>query len=65
MKKTMSNLNDKEPVICYECGGTGMHPWKNESCPICFGTGELTDEVFDTRYKIAVHRAARFGHDNY
>jgi DnaJ-class molecular chaperone len=59
------SANDYDPVICPECGGTGMHPWKPRTeCPMCHGTGGLTDAAFDTRYKIPVHRAARVGHDN-
>lgn len=49
--------HDYEPVICPECGGTGCHPWKAEVCTKCNGTGELTDDVYDERYKITRYRA--------
>ena len=53
-------MEDYEPIICPECGGTGVHPWKNSSCRNCNGTGEITqDECFDDRYKRHVYRAAR------
>lgn len=49
--------HDYEPVLCPECGGTGCHPWKAEVCRKCNGTGELTDDVYDERYKITRYRA--------
>ena len=45
-------MNDPDPILCPECGGTGLHPWKN-------GTGELTDDTYDERYKKNVYRATR------
>lgn len=48
---------DNEPIICPNCGGTGMHPWKNETCRWCHGEGELTEDVYDDRYRITRYRA--------
>ena len=48
---------DPDPILCPECGGTGMHPWKNSTCKYCHGTGELTDGVYDDRYKKHLYRA--------
>lgn len=48
---------EKDPIICPDCGGTGLHPWKNSRCTTCNGTGELTDDVYDDRYKKQVYRA--------
>lgn len=48
---------DPDPILCPECGGTGMHPWKNSTCRYCHGTGELTDGVYDDRYKKHLYRA--------
>lgn len=50
---------DSDPILCPECGGTGLHPWANTTCRFCNGTGELTDDVYDERYTKTVHRAAR------
>lgn len=48
---------DADPIICPDCGGTGLHPWKYGICPHCHGTGELSDDVYDERYKKQVYRA--------
>lgn len=52
-------MNDPDPILCPECGGTGLHPWKNGTCTRCNGTGELTDDTYDERYKKTVYRATR------
>lgn len=52
-------MNDPDPILCPECGGTGLHPWKNATCRRCNGTGELTDDTYDERYKMNVYRATR------
>lgn len=53
-------MEDKDPIICPHCGGTGMHPYLSATCKFCQGTGEITDDgCFDDRYKIHVYRAAR------
>lgn len=46
------NANDYtlEPIMCWECGGTGMHPWKNAECRTCGGSGEITPDIHDPRY---------------
>lgn len=49
--------DDRNPIICPYCGGTGSHPWLNAFCTFCKGTGELTDDVYDERYKITRYRA--------
>ena len=54
-----SILYEPEPVLCYNCGGTGLHPYLNGTCRTCNGTGELTDDVYDDRYKKQVYRAHR------
>lgn len=54
---------DNDPIICPECGGTGFHPWKRCECHKCHGTGELTDDVYDERYKKTVYRAHSESHD--
>ena len=51
--------DDHDPIICPHCGGTGLHPWKAAICKECNGTGELTDDVYDDRYKKSVYRATR------
>lgn len=55
---------DPDPILCPECGGTGLHPWKNCACRMCNGTGELTDDTYDERYKKHVYRAAHGCFDN-
>jgi DnaJ-class molecular chaperone len=50
--------DDREPIICPDCGGTGSHPWKNSFCRRCNGTGEIEDDTCDRRYKIARCREA-------
>lgn len=55
MKTDMND--DPDPILCPECGGTGLHPWKNSICRRCNGTGELADDTYDERYKINVYRA--------
>jgi len=50
--------DDRDPIICPHCGGTGCHPWKSATCRYCNGTGELTDDVYDDRYKVTRYRAA-------
>ena len=45
-------ITDNDPILCPHCGGTGEHPWKNETCPWCHGTGDLDEDVYDERYKI-------------
>lgn len=53
-------MNDNDdPILCPECGGTGLHPWKASACKKCNGTGELTDDVYDERFAKHVYRAAR------
>ena len=54
-------MNDetRDPIICPHCGGTGMHPWKQATCRYCHGTGEITEDICDTRYKLPVDRAHR------
>lgn len=52
------NEDDRNPVICPECGGTGSHPWKAGFCPKCHGTGELGEDINDERYKITKYRVA-------
>ena len=50
-------VTDNDPILCPHCGGTGMHPWKNETCPWCHGTGDLDEDVYDERYRITRYRA--------
>ena len=52
-------MEDTDPILCPYCGGTGLHPWHNGTCRHCNGTGELTDNVYDPRYKKTVYRATR------
>lgn len=40
-------LCEPEPVLCYNCGGSGLHPYAQACCPVCNGTGHLTDDVYD------------------
>lgn len=53
----MMDANDRDPIICPECGGTGSHPWKQSFCRRCNGTGEITDDVHDERYTLTRYRA--------
>lgn len=50
-------LCEPEPVLCYNCGGSGLHPYAQACCPVCNGTGHLTDDVYDDIYKRTVYRA--------
>ena len=43
-------MEDKDPIICPYCGGTGSHPWRNAWCKHCHGTGEITEDCEDDRY---------------
>ena len=43
-------MEDKDPIICPYCGGTGSHPWMNAQCSFCHGTGEITEDCEDDRY---------------
>lgn len=52
------NEDDRNSVICPECGGTGSHPWKAGFCPKCHGTGELGEDINDERYKKTKYRVA-------
>ena len=36
-----------------------MHPWKPATCRYCNGSGEITEDICDTRYKLPVDRAHR------
>lgn len=49
--------DDRDPTLCPECGGTGNHPYLPKACRKCNGTGELTDDVYDERYKKTRYRA--------
>ena len=49
-------INEPEPIICPDCGGTGMHPWLNQTCRTCGGTGELDPQY----YEVGGNRAAVF-----
>lgn len=51
-------MEDNDPIICPDCGGTGMHPYLSDACRTCHGTGELTDDVYDERYKKTIYRAS-------
>ena len=51
-------MEDREPIICPDCGGTGSHPWMNAFCKRCGGPGELDGEAYDDRYTITRYRAA-------
>ena len=55
---------DKDPILCPDCGGTGMHPWKACTCRKCNGTGELDGETYDERYKITRYRGTSGCHGN-
>ena len=46
-------MEDRDPIICWNCGGTGCHPYLNSSCSICHGTGEITEDCEDARYTFA------------
>lgn len=53
-------MRDDDPILCLECGGTGMHPYRPHICRKCNGTGEITEDgCFDDRYKRHVYRATR------
>ena len=43
-------MEDKDPILCWNCGGTGLHPYLNSCCPICHGSGEITEDCEDDRY---------------
>lgn len=36
---------DPEPILCPDCGGTGLHPYLNRSCRRCGGTGQLGPDI--------------------
>lgn len=43
-------MEDKDPIICWYCGGTGCHPYDGGRCTLCHGTGEITEDCEDDRY---------------
>ena len=53
----MQGMDAPEPTICPHCGGTGGHPYLPRSCSFCGGSGELSGECYDTRYRITKFRA--------
>ena len=57
-------MRDDDPILCPECGGTGLHPYLPQTCRKCNGTGELGDDTYDERYKKHVYRATRGCFDN-
>ena len=58
-------MDDNDPILCPECGGTGLHPYLPQTCRKCNGTGEITEDgCFDDRYKKTVYRAHRGCFDN-
>ena len=40
-------MNAPEPIICPDCGGTGMYPWLNQTCRTCGGSGELDPQYYE------------------
>jgi DnaJ-class molecular chaperone len=43
-------MDDKDPILCWHCGGSGIHPYLNSVCDICHGKGEITEDCEDDRY---------------
>lgn len=40
-------LYEPDPILCPECGGTGMHPYLNQGCRYCGGAGELPEQFYE------------------
>ena len=43
----LEELDEPEQIICPDCGGTGMHPWLNDTCRTCGGTGHLDSQYYE------------------